>query len=126
MPCTSQVSTEQLVIVNASCVARDAAIIQSGPHDASCTTHDVMSEVVEGINNASPDSVGTYDYHVANRKTSESTVPLAKLQYMPTAITGIDSTVLSLKYSSAEISVIQPRIIQHLNLPTSVESPYGV
>ena len=42
---------------------------------------------------------------------------LSKLEYMPVNVNGVDESLHALKDSGAEIGIIQPRLIQHLNLP---------
>ena len=42
---------------------------------------------------------------------------LSKLEYMPVNVNGVRESLLALKDSGAEIGIIQPRLIQHLNLP---------
>lgn len=112
MPCKAQVSAERPIIesvrINASCVARETTTHVQGLHDTNCAPRDVTGLLSQGNN---------CDYKDNNQTVGASSIPLAQLQYMPIVIKGIDNPIMSLKDTGAEISVIQPKIIQHLNLP---------
>lgn len=103
----------------------DACLITEAAHvNLSCITNKPITRTVpletsDVINNnyACMHNNDSHTTDVEHSTVSESLVALAKLQYMPILIKGIDQPIKSLKDSGAEIGVVQPELIRHLNLP---------
>ena len=52
-----------------------------------------------------------------DRPLHTNSLHLSKLVYMSVNVNGVDEYLHALKDSGAEIGIIQPKLIQHLNLP---------